>query len=141
MDLIVESEESALSQKTTKFIKSCIEQYPTFKKNIVILKTLLGQRNLHKSYTGGLSSYPLSLFYISILKIKRLQNSEDLIETLLEFQKFVFHDFDPSKQMICFGNSEQILQPKSSTHFMSGLVLINTSIDNSNLTNNSLLFS
>lgn len=71
-----------------------IRKFPTFKFNILILKNIFRKKKYNKSYTGGLSSYTLSVMYASFLKFKNLQNSTDLTETLLEFMKFIFFDFD-----------------------------------------------
>ena len=82
------------SQDSTLCVSNFIKNYPSFKKNVVIIKNIFGHKNFNNNYNGGLSSYPLSIIYAFFLEYKKLQNSDDLTETLLGFMKFIFHDFD-----------------------------------------------
>lgn len=57
-----------------KVVKEYSEKYPAFKYLILLLKYFLRQRGLNEVYTGGISSYTISLMLISHLQVSEEMN-------------------------------------------------------------------
>jgi DNA polymerase sigma len=80
----------------THMVKRLLDQYPQARPLILVIKTFLKQRLLNEVFSGGLSSYSISLMVIHLLQIfydkenvKQTRQSPSLGKLLLDF----FHLF------------------------------------------------
>lgn len=85
--------------KAIALIKEYIELYPALPKLLLIIKLMLHQRGLNFSYTGGLSSYSLTLMIVNFFqqhpRVNVIQNgSSNLGVLLLEFLELYGFTFD-----------------------------------------------
>ncbi len=68
VDLVEDVNLIGTAFRTTNYIKICIDNYPTFFKNIIFMKYILGAHDLSNTYKGGLNAYGLCLLYIAFLE-------------------------------------------------------------------------
>jgi DNA polymerase sigma len=59
--------QSSHALRTTQLVQNCILQYPYFFEHILLLKFILAQKQFTNSYSGGISSYGLTLLYLAFL--------------------------------------------------------------------------
>lgn len=146
-DVIVLAEEGFgvehSSIRTTWYICDAITRYPTFHKNILLLKYCLNCLDATNAYKGGLNSYGLSLIYIAFLRSEGLQDNRHLGSVLLRFLSFIA-SFDADRNAIFLNNPSK---PVIAKEFYMGpelsqlLVMDPTSLVPKNVTASCLLFS
>ena len=72
IDIVIDKRESislvSTAFRTTNYIKECVRLYPSFKRNIIFLKYIMGMKSFDIPYKGGMNSYSLSLLYIAFLE-------------------------------------------------------------------------
>ena len=85
--------------RAISLIQGYIRQYPALPKLLLIIKLLLHRRGLNFSYTGGLSSYTLTLMFVNFFQLHPRANvsqdgSSNLGVLLLEFLELYGFTFD-----------------------------------------------
>ena len=91
--------------RTTEFTLKCVEYYPTFFKNTLLLKFALNCHNLSNSYKGGLNAYGLGLLYVAYLHFSENNVNQNLGESLVGFLDHFSQTFHPNSCAVFFGNS------------------------------------
>lgn len=89
--------------RTTNYVQFCIERYPTFFRNVLLLKFGLNCNNLSNAYNGGLISYGLGILYVAYIESHNIEHNADHYNALLGFLEFYSLKFDFEKQAINFG--------------------------------------
>lgn len=56
-------------------VQKFLQEYPTLKYLVLVLKQFLLQRDMNEVFTGGISSYSLTLLAISFLQVSWLADS------------------------------------------------------------------
>jgi len=83
----------SMNERDKNFRKDYVEKYPQLRPLTLVLKYFLAQHQLNEPFTGGLSSFTLTLMIIRILQMN--ENKEtDLGSLLLEFLKYYGKEFD-----------------------------------------------
>lgn len=93
------------SLRTTNYVHYCLQNYPTFLKNMLLLKFGLNCHGLSNSYNGGLPSYALFVLYVSFIEHLNREKEECHFTLLLDFLDFIVNKFNPDKQAVYFGSS------------------------------------
>ena len=98
--------------KAAQVIKMFKQQFPILPKLVSIIKQFLLERDLSQVFTGGLSSYAVTILVISFLQLhpRRDPCSDNLGVLLIEFLHLYGHDFNYSSLAISIRNGGQLLQ-------------------------------
>ena len=91
------------SLRTTNYIKYCITNYPSFFKNMLLLKFSMNCNGLSNSYKGGLPSYALCVMYVAYIEHLNLEKETNHFELLVGFLEFISTKFDYENDAIFFG--------------------------------------
>lgn len=115
------------STRTTAFVNSAVELYPTFLRNTLVLKFSLNCLQYMNAYKGGLNSYGLCLLYIAFLLSYRKETSSCHGASLLGFLDFVCNEFDPSIHAVSLNglvrSGQPCLSPRSLHTTLAPLVI------------------
>lgn len=94
--------------ESAMFINKMKAEFPNLSKLVMVLKQFLLQRDLNEVYTGGISSYSLTLLVISFLqlypRVDIAASNANLGVLLLEFFEFYGRHFNYSKTAISVKN-------------------------------------
>lgn len=97
-----------------KLINNYREQYQPLSKLLLVIKLFLNQRQLNSAYTGGLSSYSLTLMVVAFFKnhprSNNLDESANLGVLLLEFLEFFGITFSHKILGIRLKNRDQFVK-------------------------------
>lgn len=74
VDIIEDMNITSSAFRTTDFVKSCIQIYPSFFDLILFCKFWLYDKGFFDSYSGGINSFAFSLLYVSFLIKENLTN-------------------------------------------------------------------
>ena len=98
--------------KAAQVIKMFKQQFPILPQLVSIIKQFLLERDLSQVFTGGLSSYAVTILVISFLQLhpRRDPCSDNLGVLLIEFLHLYGHDFNYSSLAISIRNGGQLLQ-------------------------------
>ncbi|KAM3146265.1 hypothetical protein pb186bvf_001610 [Paramecium bursaria] len=83
-----------LGLQSTQFTQECIRQYPGFKETVIVLKKILKIKQLNDAYTGGISSFCLTLF------VRAMEQHSSIGHKILSFCHKFGLEFDPSKESV-----------------------------------------
>lgn len=100
------------SLRTTRYLRDAVAQYPTFQKNVLLLKYCLSCLGYSSSSNSGVNSYGLALMYIAVLFLFNLEGERCLGTTLLKFFEF-FASFDYINNGLFPGPPVSSIIPKS----------------------------
>ncbi|KFM64073.1 PAP-associated domain-containing protein 5, partial [Stegodyphus mimosarum] len=101
--------------KGAKMLKGLMKQYPALPKLVLVLKQYLVQRGLNEVYSGGMSSYCLTLLIVSFLQgyhKPKCEPSSNLGTLLIEFFELYGINFNYEKVSIHFQDGGSY-QPKA----------------------------
>ncbi|CAD8092258.1 unnamed protein product [Paramecium sonneborni] len=84
---------------STTIIKDWVNRFYWYREIMLILKYLLKQKNLNDAYTGGISSFCLTIMLAAIYMCKHYTQN-DKKQILLDFLKKYATQFDPLKEGI-----------------------------------------
>ena len=114
VDIIVDSVDeinpTSTAIRTTNYILYCIEQYPSFFRNILLLKYALNCNGLSNAYNGGLTAYGLSVLYVAYLESHLLSSDTDLFKTLIGFLDFLCFKFNPETTAVNFTMGSELIK-------------------------------
>lgn len=105
VDTVDKGDEQSTALRTTEYTNYCIKRYPSFFRNILLLKYGLNCNNLSNAYNGGLVSYGLCILYVAYLESHNFNDSTDHLGTLLSFLDFVSLNFDQNVYAVYFGTN------------------------------------
>lgn len=107
VDIIVDTMDGynpiSTALRTTEYMKYCIATYPSFYKNMLLLKYAMSCNELNSAYRGGLCAYGLSVLYVAYIESHKLERSTENFELLKGFIAFLAKKFDPETQAVYFG--------------------------------------
>lgn len=92
------------STRTTTYINSIKTQFPSFFRNVLVLKYSLNCLDLMNAYKGGLNSYGLCILYVAFLHEYKHEKEICHGKTFLNFLKFISEDFDYANQAVHLKN-------------------------------------
>ena len=107
VDIVVDTSDGinpiGTALRTTEYIKYCIVTYPSFFKNMLLLKYMMSCHDLSNTYRGGLCSYALSILYVAFIESHNLTTSADNFFILRKFLSFLSTKFNSETQAVYFG--------------------------------------
>lgn len=104
VDLMEKVNIASTSIRTTDFIKGCVDHYPNFYNNVLLIKYALSSKEFNNSYTGGLNSYGLSLLYLAFIGFFKLEEEKDFFRVVVLFLEYYCTEFDWEKKAIDIGH-------------------------------------
>ena len=104
VDLMEKVNIASTSIRTTDFIKGCVDHYPNFYNNVLLIKYSLSSKEFNNSYTGGLNSYGLSLLYLAFIGFSKLEEEKNFFLVLIKFLDYYINNFKPENQAINIGH-------------------------------------
>jgi non-canonical poly(A) RNA polymerase PAPD5/7 len=101
--------------QAAQVIKMFKQQFPIIPQLVSIVKQFLLERDLGQVFTGGLSSYAVTILVISFLQLhpRRDPCSDNLGVLLIEFFHLYGHDFNYSSLVVSIRDGGQLLQKSS----------------------------
>ena len=98
--------------KAVQVIKMFKQQFPILPQLVSIVKQFLLERDLAQVFTGGLSSYAVTILVISFLQLHPRKDpcSDNLGVLLIEFLHLYGHDFNYSCLAVSIRDGGQLLQ-------------------------------
>ena len=101
--------------QAAQVIKMFKQQFPIIPQLVSIVKQFLLERDLAQVFTGGLSSYAVTILVISFLQLhpRRDPCSDNLGVLLIEFLHLYGHDFNYSSLAVSIRDGGQLLQKRS----------------------------
>jgi DNA polymerase sigma len=104
VDLMEKINITSSSIRTTDFVKWCVEHYPSFFSNVLLIKYALSTKGLNNCYKGGLNSYGLCLLYLAFLGFSGLEKEKNCFIVLQKFLEYYTNEFQNEKTAINIGH-------------------------------------
>lgn len=87
----MQSHSNHLGIISTQTINSWLKEIPSLHYIVIALKVLLQDRDLHKTYTGGLNTFSMIVLLVAYIRHGQLEketNTGAVLERLLQFYAF-----------------------------------------------------